>query len=99
MIFAFFEEIDGPPGRARSLGTRGGNGLVFGRRPRARIEPGCDRPADFTAGGAFWGAPVSPDDAKAQPHRRRADAAGPSPTGARRRRWDGSSSRPAARLA
>src|SRR6516225_5090373 len=49
MIFAFFEEIDGSPGCARCPGSGGGNRLFFGRRPRARAEPGRCRPANFPA--------------------------------------------------
>src|SRR6202158_1638004 len=40
MIFAFFEEIDGPSWRARNPDPRGGDGLVFGRGPCARAQPG-----------------------------------------------------------
>src|ERR1700692_136821 len=40
MTFAFFEEIDGSSGRAERLGTGGGDGFLFGRRPCARGELG-----------------------------------------------------------
>src|SRR5580698_10984028 len=99
MIFAFFEEIDGPSGLARRPGTGGGNGFLFGRRPRARAEPGCRRAPDFAIGRTLWGPALSPDDAKTQPDRRRPDAARPGPSGAGRRRWTGSGSRRAPRLA
>jgi hypothetical protein len=98
MIFAFFEEIDGPPGRARCSGTGGGNRLLFGSCPRAGTKPGRRRPANRAAGGPFRCPPASPHDAKTELDRRRTNAGGPRATGAGWRRNDGSCARQAARL-
>src|ERR1700745_3617321 len=77
MTFAFCEEIDGPSWLPWTPGTGGGNGLVFGSRPRAGAQSGGGCTADFAAGKPFRRPAVSPHDPKAQSDRRRADAARP----------------------